>query len=101
APRAPLAGPPPAPPPGPLQGRGAARNNNAAPVGVQRLVRPQGNTPMAFRLHDSTTSPLVPLRTSSRSSNSPVFASAATASFPALIGPASRHRRNAPSFVGA
>ena len=28
-------------PPGPLQRRGVARNKNAAPVGVQRLVRPQ------------------------------------------------------------
>jgi hypothetical protein len=28
-------------PPGPLQRRGIARNKNAAPVGVQRLVRPR------------------------------------------------------------
>jgi Transposase, Mutator family len=34
-------------PPGPLQRRGVARNNNAAPVGVQRLVRPNSFTPTA------------------------------------------------------
>ena len=42
---------------------------------VQRRVRPQGNTPTAFRLQDSTTSPLRRLSASSRKVNTPVFAS--------------------------
>jgi hypothetical protein len=41
---------------------------------------PQGNTPTAFRLQDSTTSPLRLLFASSPSVNSPVFASSARAS---------------------
>ena len=61
----------------------------------------QGNMPMAFRLQDSTTSPLVRLFASSRRFNIPDFASTATVSVAALIGPASRQRRNDPSFVGA
>ena len=39
-------------PPGPLQRRGVARNKNAAPVGVQRLVRPR--RPQAHCVKDSS-----------------------------------------------